>query len=483
MTKIEPDAGSALILGRGINSITLDELASGIDTISAFTPPGTGGQIATFEFREIEDISRLRETMNISASASFAGGLGSGSAKASYLHSVSFSTYAIYTYIRVKVTNQTVVIKDYKLTDEAIDYLKNYGEDSFFENFGDEFVATTTSGGEFLAILQINTETLEEKKKIAGEMSGSYGYFSAAADFSASLAKFNFHSSTRLFLMRRGGAGALPDINGIKAAALNFPDEVAANAGNPVMIQLMTLPYAITTNRPNNIRLINIEKQRDALERLVLLREKATLKINDYRYASETPYLFTDPDVTAINNALVTCRTLVRQIDESALQCRETRGRSCVEPPIDIPIVNLNWAIPLEPGLSVRAHVEGIGDMWETARKLAGTTGQNRRCEGISVAINPPIPGLYIEYMVHGEGYGDTTWGRDGAFIGTQGQSLRIEGFAIRLIGPLAKFYDVVYVAHVEGKGDIQAQNGDYAGTRGENRRCEGLRVWTTRRV
>lgn len=481
MTKIEPDEGSTLILGRGLNSITLDELALGIDTVTKISSPH--GQNVTYEFREIEDISRLREALSISASASFAAGVGAVSGKASYLHSVSFSSYAIYTFIRVKVTNATTVLHDYKLTEETVNYLKEYGETSFFENFGDEFVASTTSGGEFLAVLEISFDTKEEKEKTSAEMSGSYGFFNAAIDFQKSLEKFNFHSSTSLYISRRGGKGEMPDIKDIKSAALKFPTEVTGTEGNSVMIQVMTLPYAVTTNRPNNMRLINLEKQRDALGRLILLREKAALRLSNLLYASERPFLFSEPDVTVINQAIATCRSQIRQIEDVALQCRDSMGRTIVEPTVEVPNPNLNWSIPFEPGLQVMAHVESISNMYGEARKYVGTKDQNLRCEGIAMSIAPPIPGLYIEYMVHGQEYADSGWTRDGNYAGTQGRNLRIEGFAVRLIGPLAPYYDVLYEAHVEGMGNIPGQNGSYVGTKGEARRCEGLRIWVTRRL
>ena len=57
------------------------------------------------------------------------------------------------------------------------------------------------------------------------------------------------------------------------------------------------------------------------------------------------------------------------------------------------------------------------------------------RVEGFQINIDPPIPGLNVEYMAHVEGVGDTPWLSEGELAGFRGQAKRIEGFAVRLSG------------------------------------------------
>ncbi|MEG4939658.1 hypothetical protein [Microcoleus sp. F4-D5] len=137
--------------------------------------------------------------------------------------------------------------------------------------------------------------------------------------------------------------------------------------------------------------------------------------------------------------------------------------------------------VPVEGalGIKVLVHIQGIGDRTFGAQEYAGTKGQGRRVEGFQINIDPPIPGLNVEYMAHVEGVGDTPWIGAGELAGFRGQAKRIEGFAVRLNGPQADKYDVFYSAHIQNIGDTDvSSNGEYCGTRGKALRIEGIKVW-----
>jgi uncharacterized protein YjdB len=130
-------------------------------------------------------------------------------------------------------------------------------------------------------------------------------------------------------------------------------------------------------------------------------------------------------------------------------------------------------------GLKVLAHIQSVGDRVFQAKEDAGSRGKGLRLEGFMIEIEPPIPGLTIQYMAHVEGVGDTPWLNQGQLAGFRGKSKRIEGFAIRLAGPESAKYDVFYTAHVQNVGDIPPiTNGQYCGTRGKALRVESMKVW-----
>ncbi|HSF75303.1 MAG TPA: hypothetical protein VLA84_16025 [Microcoleus sp.] len=142
---------------------------------------------------------------------------------------------------------------------------------------------------------------------------------------------------------------------------------------------------------------------------------------------------------------------------------------------------NLQPAVAVEGGLGIKVlvHIQGIGDRTFGAQEYAGSKGQGRRVEGFQINIDPPIPGLNVEYMAHVEGVGDTPWISQGELAGFRGQAKRIEGFAVRLSGPQADKYDVFYTAHIQNIGDTEvSSNGEYCGTRGKALRIEGIKVW-----
>ncbi|MEP6486616.1 hypothetical protein NDI43_08405 [Microcoleus vaginatus GB2-A3] len=142
---------------------------------------------------------------------------------------------------------------------------------------------------------------------------------------------------------------------------------------------------------------------------------------------------------------------------------------------------NIQPAVAVEGGLGIKVlvHIQGIGDRTFGAQEYAGTKAQGRRVEGFAINIDPPIPGLNVEYMAHVEGVGDTPWLSEGELAGFRGQAKRIEGFAVRLSGPQADKYDVFYSAHIQNIGDTDvSSNGEYCGTRGKALRIEGIKVW-----
>ncbi|MFB8794764.1 MAG: hypothetical protein U7126_11210 [Microcoleus sp.] len=140
--------------------------------------------------------------------------------------------------------------------------------------------------------------------------------------------------------------------------------------------------------------------------------------------------------------------------------------------------------VQLEGALAMKVlvHIQGIGDRTFGAMEYAGTRAQGRRIEGFEISIDPPIPGLSVQYMAHVEGVGDTPWINEGELAGFRGQAKRIEGFAVRLSGPEAANYNVFYTAHIQNVGDTEvSSNGEYCGTRGKGLRVEGLKVWIVR--
>lgn len=130
-------------------------------------------------------------------------------------------------------------------------------------------------------------------------------------------------------------------------------------------------------------------------------------------------------------------------------------------------------------GLKVLVHLQGIGDRSFGASEYAGTRGQGLRVEAFQINIDPPIPGLTLQYMAHISSLGDTPWLDEGKLAGERGRSFRLEGFAIRLAGLEAAKYEVFYTAHIQNLGDTPVYpNGQYCGTRGRELRVEGMKVW-----
>jgi uncharacterized protein YjdB/uncharacterized protein YcfL len=128
--------------------------------------------------------------------------------------------------------------------------------------------------------------------------------------------------------------------------------------------------------------------------------------------------------------------------------------------------------------VSYRTHVQTYG--WQnyvSNGKVAGTTGQSKRLEGINIKVSGNN-NLGIQYTTHCQTYGWLPWSSDGDMSGTEGESKRLEAIKIQLTGSDADKYDVYYRVHAQSYGWLGwAKNGEPAGTAGYSKRLEGIQI------
>ena len=130
-----------------------------------------------------------------------------------------------------------------------------------------------------------------------------------------------------------------------------------------------------------------------------------------------------------------------------------------------------------EEGVSVAAHVQGIGWMSPVGDGgIAGTVGMGKRVEALRVGlVGARAPGsIQVNAYVQ-----DVGWqGFKSGISGTTGQSRRIEAIRMRLTGEAALTYDLYYRVHVRGVGWLSwASVGAMAGSTGLGLRIEAVQV------
>ena len=130
--------------------------------------------------------------------------------------------------------------------------------------------------------------------------------------------------------------------------------------------------------------------------------------------------------------------------------------------------------------VSYTTHVQNIG--WQSYvqdGRMAGTSGQALRLEGIKIKlVNQQFEGN-IEYRTHIQNIGwENTFKKNDEMSGTQGLAYRLEAIEIKLSGDVANHYDVYYRVHAENFGWLGwARNGEQAGTAGYAYRLEGIEI------
>jgi len=124
------------------------------------------------------------------------------------------------------------------------------------------------------------------------------------------------------------------------------------------------------------------------------------------------------------------------------------------------------------PSIMYDAHIQGIGwQGWKKDGQTAGTTGESKRLEALTVRLVNTDAELEMQGHVQGKGW--TTLRGNGEVIGTIGLGLRMEAIRIKVTG-----LNVQYRVHVEYEGWTEwKRNGEDAGTTGQSKRIEAIEI------
>ncbi len=174
-----PARGSGLLLGSGYNSVSgatggncvelseLVTLESAVEALRGLNQnPQTGtaecqpsGQCVEYNLSQITSASELRNSLNIDAKASFGFGAFSADASFNYYKNNRFTSNNIYIVLSVKVMNATERFRRWVLTPEAHAILAGGNLTRFLAECGDSLIAGRTTGGEFSAVIKIETRS------------------------------------------------------------------------------------------------------------------------------------------------------------------------------------------------------------------------------------------------------------------------------------------------------------------------------------
>lgn len=122
---------------------------------------------------KVKNREMLQNTTGLSASASLGLGGFTGGAKIKLFNEHSFNSHTYYLIARVGVRNQSEVLGTFSLVPMAKDLLATDPK-KFFQVCGDSFIAARVTGGEFLAIMRLETSTVKEKSELSKSFKAAY---------------------------------------------------------------------------------------------------------------------------------------------------------------------------------------------------------------------------------------------------------------------------------------------------------------------
>lgn len=229
-----------LLIGMGFNSATGEkgghvvefDPAREADYLSTAVSRDPGQRVR-FSLQHLTRLVQLTERTSTSVAANFGWGIFGGSAEYEFVRTGSFTQFSSYLFIEVRVQNATETLRVRRLSEDARDAL-NVGATRFLDFAGDQFVDGRISGGLFRAVVEFRSKSNTEAERSAGAVSAAVGGFlGGAAEFSRRLTALEELSDLRILLLRDGGIQAIPDLAGLRAAALEFPLTVARHPDAP----------------------------------------------------------------------------------------------------------------------------------------------------------------------------------------------------------------------------------------------------------
>ena len=260
-------------------------------------------------------------------------GIGKGSAKAKFVAEQKINSYSVYLLVHVLVTNPTKRLRDVRLTDSARELLASGKPEEFRRRCGDEFLVGITTGGEFIGLIEIESESEARKREITASARASGLTWKAGADFAQAISKITERRTTRVVVFRKGAQTSIPfQHEDMLEHAKNFPNSVVGEHAFPYSASFQS--YDVL-DLPQNVNLMDVKTQKEVIERLAAQNLAYQTRIANIEYILDHPEQFEPFDRSALSVRVNDFSEALNRIRESVSKCFND-VRAC-KLPTDLP--------------------------------------------------------------------------------------------------------------------------------------------------
>jgi hypothetical protein len=314
--------------GLGIDDASGNIRARAVDHGDPVPVPETGGQTVLFRLHKSETVEDVHKAIGLSVDGAAAYGLFAASDKFDFAESSNFQTYSLFLVVAITVTNTSRHILDEKLVDAGKTLLgqgTDAGNKRFREEFGDIYIKGVETGGEFMAIVEIETRSDQEKQDISNklEAGGFFGVGGAdlASTFTSNFAQVTSNATLNINSFQRGGEGegAVQQISvgALIEKARTFAIQVMQR---PVSYRVQTQDYlALDLPTPPNV--IDLQNAKDVLQRYETQRATLLQALNDANYVMSHSDQFEPFSADALTKFTQGISTSLNNISKSASSC------------------------------------------------------------------------------------------------------------------------------------------------------------------
>lgn len=283
----------------------------------------TGGKTADIFLTLVESQEEQDSALQLSTSVSASYGLFGGSGKFDLSQEMHVHDFALSLVIRATVLDTFTQLRDVQFGKEATDQLANGLEDRFREQFGDMFVRGIQTGGEFVAILQIEGHDENDQSSMRSDLEASGVLGGVALSTSDSFSTHVSHATSgRKTKLRHFQVGGNPvasiDPGEMVKHALTFADEV--KAGQKEAFQALLLSYK-TVDSPKPPNFIDLENARETIETLMQMRRDALTRLTAFNFVVAHPEQFEIPPTMVLSAIVGRFETAVAKLTSAASRC------------------------------------------------------------------------------------------------------------------------------------------------------------------
>ena len=161
-------------IGQGFNSETRESIGTGLMFDAVSEDPAADGQNVSTQFESISTQDNLMEALGMSTSVDARYALFSGGAKVSFAESHAVNSFSSYIAGRCQVQNAIRHGHGFRLTPDAQALVVAGRMDEFKTAFGDMFVRSLKTGGEFYVVARITSVSQDHQQTLAASLNGAY---------------------------------------------------------------------------------------------------------------------------------------------------------------------------------------------------------------------------------------------------------------------------------------------------------------------
>jgi hypothetical protein len=308
----------------GFNSATGEIRGQAVTRTPASPVPNADGQTVLFHVHSVTEISDVKKSLGVSveAQAAFLGG--GGSAAFDFAESSSLHSFSSYLLVSSFVTNASTHMLNEELLPSAKELVAAGRPDRFLQEFGDLYVKGIETGGEFFALVEVQTSDSTDQTNVAASLS-----VVAFAGGGAESMKAHFSSDSMKSLSTHHLDIASLQISGKGRSAKQFlsAEEMLAAASDfattvndhPVSYRVELQDYQ-SLNLPPPPNAADIQNAKDVLADCAARRDSLLQFRNDIAFILKNPEQFETPstDLSVLESVTTTA---LNQIKAAASKC------------------------------------------------------------------------------------------------------------------------------------------------------------------